>query len=89
MCSQISVALKKFDYLIVNVEVRLRSFLLGLILNIHEVQWDDNILREFCNTALDLDSMTNSSAYTSEFNFVPLVKQRDQIKFFRKSMVYK
>ena len=86
MCSQISVALNNFDSLIVNVEVRLGTFLgafvkdqnfvfLGLILSIHEVQWDDNILRDFCNPALDLDNITNSSASTSEFTYVPLVTE--------------
>ena len=32
-------------------------------------------LKQFCNPILDLDKLIQSSAYNSEFSFVPLGKQ--------------
>ena len=40
------------------------------------------MLRQFCSPIFDLDNMTKSSAYKSEFNFAPKdVLKREQIFF--------
>ena len=40
------------------------------------------LLRQVCNPVLDLDNITKSSAYKSEFNFVPFGKTNGSDKVF-------
>ena len=47
------------------------SFFFGLIFNIHASQYEESVFKQFCNPVLDLDRITKSSAYYSEFIFVP------------------
>ena len=44
------------------------------------MQQEDNIFRQFCNPILDLDNITRSSAYKSEFNFAPFGKTKGSDK---------
>ena len=44
---------------------------LGFIFNIHEVQNEDSVFRQFCNPVLDRDRIIKSSAFQREFNFAP------------------
>ena len=58
----------------------------GLIFNITSMFCKMNevcFLKQFCNPILDLDKIIQSSAYNSEFIFVPFGKQMDQIVCFR------
>ena len=47
------------------------GFFFGLIFNIHVSQYEGSVFKQFCNPVLDLDRITKSSAYYSEFTFVP------------------
>ena len=48
---------------------------LGLICNIHDVQyWANALSRQFCSPVFDRDSIIKSSAYKREFNLAPLGK---------------
>ena len=40
-------------------------------LSIHVLQYEERVFKQFCNPVLDLDRMIKSSAYNSEFIFVP------------------
>ena len=44
---------------------------LGLTFSIHVLQYEERVFKQFCNPVLDLDRMIKSSAYNSEFIFVP------------------
>ena len=44
---------------------------LGLTFSIHVLQYEERVFKQFCNPVLDLDRMIESSAYNSEFIFVP------------------
>jgi len=45
---------------------------LGLTFSIHVLQYKERVFKQLCcNPALDLDRMIKSSAYNSEFIFVP------------------
>ena len=45
--------------------------LLVLTFSIHVLQYEERVFKQFCIPVLDLDRMIKSSAYNSEFIFVP------------------
>ena len=61
--------------------ITLRVFL-EFISNIQELQKEDNVLRQFCNSILDRYIIINSSAYKSEFNLVPFGRMIGSDKVF-------
>ena len=44
---------------------------LVLTFSIHVLQYEERVFKQFCIPVLDLDRMIKSSAYNSEFTFVP------------------
>ena len=42
------------------------------------------MLRQFCSPSFDLDNMTKSSAYKSEFNFAPFGRTKGSDRTFSK-----
>jgi len=52
------------------------------MVNIHEVQYEDNVLRQLGSPVLDRDSMIESSAYKREFNFAPFGRTKGSDKVF-------
>ena len=42
------------------------------------------MLRQFCSPIFDLDNMTKSSAYKSEFNFAPFGRTKGSDRIFSK-----
>ena len=54
---------------------RINTFVfLGLTFSIHVLQYEERVFKQFCNPVLDLDRMIKSSAYNSEFIFVPFAR---------------
>ena len=50
------------------------------MLNIHESQYDDSVLRQFYSPVLDRDNMIKSSTYRREFNFLPFGRTKGSDK---------
>ena len=55
----------------------------GLIFSFHLSQFKDSAFKQFCNPVFDLDRITKSSAYKSEFTFSHLEEQMCQMTCFR------
>ena len=56
----------------------------GLIFSFHLSQYKESAFKQFCNPVFDLDRITKSSAYKSEFIFFShLEEQMGQIRCFQ------
>ena len=54
----------------------------GLIFSFHLSQFKDSAFKQFCNPVFDLDRITKSSAYKSEYIFYPFGKTNGSDKVF-------
>ena len=48
----------------------------GLIFSFYLSQYKESAFKQFCNPVFDLDRITKSSAYKSEFIFFPIWKNK-------------